>query len=51
MYNLLICGNILELYNSLLHHVTNVVIPDLYVLQLITEHWVLRHLYTTPVIT
>jgi hypothetical protein len=38
---LLICANILELYNSPLHHITNVVIPDLYVLQLIMEHWVL----------
>jgi hypothetical protein len=27
--NLLICANILELYNSSLHHITNVVIPDL----------------------
>ena len=48
---LLICANILELYNSLLHHVTNVVIPDLYVLHLIMEHWVLCHLYATLVIT
>jgi hypothetical protein len=30
--NLLICANILELYNSPLHHIMNVVIPDLYVL-------------------
>jgi hypothetical protein len=37
--NLLICANILELYNSSLHHITNVVIPDLYVLRLIMEHW------------
>jgi hypothetical protein len=29
---LLICANILELYCSPLHHITNVVIPDLYVL-------------------
>jgi hypothetical protein len=29
--NLLICANILELYNSPLHHITNVVVPDLYV--------------------
>jgi hypothetical protein len=36
--NLLICANILELYNSLLHHDTNVVIPDLYVLRFIMKH-------------
>jgi hypothetical protein len=39
--NLLIYANILELYSSLLHLVMNVVIPDLYVLRLIMEHWVL----------
>jgi hypothetical protein len=49
--NLVICANILELYSSPLHHITNVVISDLYVLRLIMEHWVLRHLYTTLVIT
>jgi hypothetical protein len=49
--NLLICANILELYNSLLHHVTIVVIPDLNVLRLIVEHWVLCHLFATLVIT
>jgi hypothetical protein len=36
--NLLICANILELSNSPLYHITNVVIPDLYVLRLIMEH-------------
>jgi hypothetical protein len=30
--NLLICANILELYSSPLHHITNVVILDFYVL-------------------
>jgi hypothetical protein len=49
--NLLICANVLELYNSPLHDITNVVIPDFYVLQLIMEHWVLRQLYATLVIT
>jgi hypothetical protein len=49
--NLFICANILELYIPALHHITNVVIPDLYVLRLIMEHWVLRHLDTTLVIT
>jgi hypothetical protein len=51
IYNLLICANILELYSSLMHHVTNLVIPDLYVIHLIMEHWVLCHLYATLVIT
>jgi hypothetical protein len=49
--NLLICANILELYKSPLHHITNVVIPYFYVLRLIMEHWFLRHLYETLVIT
>jgi hypothetical protein len=49
--NLLICANILELYNSSLHHITNIVIPDFYVLRLIMEHRVLCHLYATLVIT
>jgi hypothetical protein len=48
---LLIYANILELHNSLLYHVTNVVIPDLNVLHFIMEHWVLCHLYATLVIT
>jgi hypothetical protein len=30
--NLLICADILELYNSSLHHIMNIVIPDLYVI-------------------
>jgi hypothetical protein len=51
IYNLLIYANILELDNSLLYHVTNVVIPDLYVLRLIMEHWVISHLYATLIIT
>jgi hypothetical protein len=49
--NLLIYANILDLYSSPLHHITNVVILYLYVLRLIMEHWVLRHLYATLVIT
>jgi hypothetical protein len=51
IYNMLICANILELYSSPLHHFTNVMIPDLYVLRLIMEHWVLCHLYATLIIT
>jgi hypothetical protein len=49
--NLLIYANILELYSFSLHHITNVVIPDFYVLRLIMEHRVLRHLYATLAIT
>jgi hypothetical protein len=30
--NLLICANILELYSSPMHHITNIVIPYFYVL-------------------
>jgi hypothetical protein len=33
--NLLICDNILELYSSPLHHITNVAIPYFYVLLLV----------------
>jgi hypothetical protein len=51
IYNLLIYANILELYSSSLHHITNVVIPDFYVLQLVMEQRVLHHLYATLVIT
>ena len=49
--NLLICAHILDLYSSLLHHVTNVKIPYLYVLRLIMEHMVLCHLHVALVIT
>jgi hypothetical protein len=49
--NMLIRANILELYGSPLHHITNVVIPDFYVLRLVMEHMVLCHLYATLVIT
>jgi hypothetical protein len=48
---LLICANILDLYNSPLHHIMNVVILYFYVLRLIMEHRVTRHLYETLVIT
>jgi hypothetical protein len=51
IYNLLICANILELYGSSLHHMTNVVILDFYVLRLVMEHIVLCHLYAALVIT
>jgi hypothetical protein len=49
--NLLIFSNILELYGSPLHHIMNVVILYLYVLQIFMEHRVLCHLYKALVIT
>jgi hypothetical protein len=49
--NLLICANILELHNSLLYHVMNVVVLDLNVIHFIVEHWVLYNIYATLVIT
>ena len=51
IYNLLICAHILEFYSSLLHHVTNVEISDLYVLCLIMEHEVLCRVHIALVIT
>ena len=38
---LLICGNVLELHNSLLHHITDILAFDLYVLGLVMKHWIL----------
>ena len=49
--NLFISTHILELYVSLMHHISNVEISDFYVLRSIVEHWGLCHLYTTLVIT
>jgi hypothetical protein len=46
--NLFICANIMELYGSSLHHITNEVRSDLYVL---LAHHGAHHLYTTMVIT
>ena len=51
IYNMLIYAHILELYSSLLHHVTNVEVQDFYVLRLIMEHRVLCHLHAVLVIT
>jgi hypothetical protein len=51
IYNLLIYANILELYGSSLHHITDVVILDFYVFLLVMEHKVLFHIYETLVIT
>ena len=41
IHDLLICGNVLELHNFLLHHITNILVFDLYVLGLIMEQWIL----------
>ena len=49
--NLLICANILELHSSLLYQFINLVVPDINVICLIMEHWVLCHFYATLVIT
>ena len=42
--------NILELHCSSLHHILDIVIFDLDMLQLVMEHWVLRQLHTTLVV-
>jgi len=39
-HNILICGYVLELYCSLLHHVSNEVIFDLNVLQHVMKYWI-----------
>ena len=36
-----LCRNILELHCSPLHHIPNIVILDLDMLQLVMEHWIL----------
>ena len=43
--------NILELHCSPLHHIPDIVILDLDMLRLVMEHWVLRKLHTTLVVT
>ena len=48
---LFFCRNILELYCSLLHHVSDVVVFDPDMLRPIMEHWILGHLDATLVIT
>ena len=46
---LTVCHSILELYCSPLHHIPDIVILDLDMLQLVMEHRVLRQLHTTLV--
>ena len=49
--NLLICGNILKLHSSLLHHITDILVLDVDVLGLVMNHWILGQLYATLVVT
>ena len=42
--------NIMELHCSSLHHIPDIVIFDIDMLQLVMEHWVLRQLHTTLVV-
>jgi hypothetical protein len=49
--DLLICGNALELHSSLLHHIADILIFDLYVLGLVMKHWIFGQLYATLVVT
>jgi hypothetical protein len=48
---LFIRANIMELYGSSLHHITNEMIPDLYVLRLIMEHIIFIQLWLSHRIT
>ena len=48
---LLICGNILELHNSLLHHIMDTVVFNLSVLGLVMEHRILWQPYAALVVT
>ena len=43
--------NILEPHCSPLHHILDIVILDLNMLQLVMEHWVLQQLHATLVVT
>ena len=45
-----VCHKILELHCSSLHHIPNIVIFDLDMLQLVMEHRVLRQLHTTLIV-
>ena len=42
--------NILQCHCSFLHHIHDIVIFDLYMLQLVMEHWVVQQLHTTLVV-
>ena len=51
IHELLIYGNILELDNSLLHHIMDTLVFNLSVLGLIMEHWILWQPYAILVVT
>jgi hypothetical protein len=51
VYNLLICRNVLKLHNSSLNIVPDEVIPDINMLRLVMEHWILREFNATLIIT
>ena len=46
---LFFCRNILDIHSSL-HHIPDIVILDLDMLQLVMEHWILGQLHTTLVV-
>ena len=46
-----LCRNILDLHCSFLHHIPDIVILDLDMLQLVIERQVLQQLHTTLVVT
>jgi hypothetical protein len=48
---LLICSDILELHCSTMYHISDVMVLDLDVLGLVMEHYALRQLHTTLVVT
>ena len=48
---LIVHRNILELHCSSLHHIPDIMILDLDMLQLVMEYWILSQLYTTLVVT
>ena len=47
---LIVHHNMLKLLCSPLHHIPDIVILDLDLLQLVVEHWVLRQLHPTLVV-
>ena len=49
--DLLIRSNLLKLHSSLLHHIANVLIFDLYMLGFIVKHWILEQLNATLIVT
>ena len=51
LHNLLICGFVLELYCSLMYHVSNEMMFDLNVLQPVMKYWIFLKLDTTFIIT